>query len=92
MEQLPVDIEEKLEKALEFIRSIEKMNKKDYDVFNIVDLKDKMEGECLECGSDDIELHGPYSSNISLNTEYIDSKVIDDLKDKAWHVLFDLTN
>lgn len=74
--------EEKLEKAIQFIKSIEKMNKKDYDVFNIVDI----EGECLECGSDDIELHGPPYS------KYIDSKVIDDLKDKAWHILFDLEN
>ena len=84
-------VEEKLEKAIEFIKSIEKMNKKDYDTFNIADFEEYADGDCLECGEEvDVKLHWP--SHISLNTEYIDYRVIDDLKDKAWHILFDLEN
>lgn len=83
--------EEKLEKAIEFIRSIEKMDTKNYEEFDLDDLANSADGECLECCSDDVEIHLHWPNNANASKKWIDSKAIDDLKEKAWHVLADLT-
>ena len=81
--------EEKLAKAVEFIKSIEKLNKNDYDTFNLDDVENAAYVECTCCGNTaNFDFNWP--RNVSLNTEYIDWKVIDDLSDKAWHVLADI--
>ena len=82
--------EEKLKKAIEFIESIEKLNKDSYDHFDISDLEKYAYGECDCCG-DDVEVQLRLPSYLK-NTLYIDAKAIDDLSDKAWHLLFDLKN
>lgn len=65
--------EEKLSKAVEFIKSIEKLNKKDYDIFSIDDLASEAYAYCNECDEQvDVQLNWP--RNVSLNTEYIDNK------------------
>ena len=78
--------EEKLKKAIKFIESIKNFDAKDYDEFDLDDL----EAECNECESHDINIR--YSRNVLLTPTYIDGKVIDDLKDKAWKILFELTD
>lgn len=80
--------EEKLKKAIEFIESIEKLNKDSYDNFNISDLEEYARGECDYCG-DDVKVNLYFPSHLK-NIKYIDAKVLDDLSDKAWHLLFDL--
>ena len=82
--------EEKLKKAIEFIESIEKLNKSSYDHFNISDLEKCASGDCDYCG-DDVEVHLHFPSHLK-TIEYIDAKAIDELSDKAWHLLFDLKN
>ena len=49
--------EEKLEKAIEFIRSIEKMDTKSYKEFDLDDLANNADGKCLECDSDDVKIN-----------------------------------
>lgn len=88
---LKMTIEEKLEKAIEFIKSIEKMNKNNYDTFDISDIENEAACECENCG-DNVDVKFYWPGHISLNTKYIDYRVIDDLKDKAWHILVDLEN
>ena len=83
--------EEKLTKAIEFIKSIEKIDKRNYDTFDLDDIKDGATAYCADCDAYvDVDLHWP--SNVTLNTEYIDYRILDDLSDKAWHVLLDLTD
>lgn len=83
--------EQKLERAIAFIKSMQSLDKSKYDTFDLSDLERSAVGVCDECGSDvDVKLRWPYSINLS--TEYIDYKVLDDLSDKAWHVLADLTD
>lgn len=80
---------EKLAKAVEFIKSIEKLDKRDYDIFGLKDIENAAYVECYECGNTaHFEFNWP--RDVSSNTEYIDCKVIDDLSDKAWHVLADI--
>ena len=78
--------EEKLAKAVDFIKSIERLDKSQYDKFDMHDLEKEAYAYCDECDEMvDVKLQWP--RQVSLNTEYIDWKVIDDLSDKAWHVL-----
>ena len=82
-------IEEKLSRAIEFIRSIESLNKNsDYEPFDLDSIDTSC--TCNECGSSDcsVVMHLPYSSNSS---QYVDKNVLDGLVDKAWHVLADIT-
>ena len=72
--------EEKLEKAIEFIKSIERLDACSYDIFS----SDDIDAVCNECESDDIHIYG-------MNGSYIDCKVLDELSNKAWHVLADIT-
>lgn len=83
--------EEKLAKAIEFIKSIEKIDKRNYDTFDLNDIESESYAYCDECGDNvDFKVHWP--RRISLNTEYIDYCILDDLSDKAWHILMDLTD
>lgn len=81
--------EEKLEKAVEFIKSIERLDKSQYGNFNMHDLEKEAYAYCDEC-DDMVDVKLQWPSRVSLNTEYIDWKVIDDLSDQAWHVLADI--
>lgn len=83
-------IEEKLAKAVAFIKSIEKLDKHNYDTFDLNDIENAATGECCECDSTDINIHLRWPNDITLNTEYIDYRILDDLSDRAWHVLADL--
>ena len=75
-------IEEKLEKAIEFIHSIEKMSLKKT---SIIDIIDDANIYCEECGNN-CEYHV-----FNENAQYVDASIVDNLKDKAWHILADLT-
>ena len=81
--------EEKLSKAIAFIKSIEKIDKLKYDVFDLDDIQNDTYAYCDKCDEPvNVKLHWP--SNVLMNTRYIDGKVLDDLSDKAWHVLADI--
>ena len=73
--------EEKLEKALEFIQSVERLDTCSYDTFSSNDI----DAMCNECESDDISFPG-------MDSKYIDCKVLDELSDKAWHILAELAD
>lgn len=73
--------EEKLEKAVKFIKSVERLDMHSYDIFS----SDDINAVCNECESDDISFYG-------MNGRYIDCKVLDELSDRAWHVLADITD
>ena len=55
-------IEEKLEKAIEFIKSIEQIDVSKYDAFDVSDIEAQATGICEECGDevDDIKLVFPH--------------------------------
>lgn len=75
--------EEKLNKAIEFIRAIEKMSLSKKTTINIVD---SAHAYCEECGYE-------VSLNFARpNVDYVEASFFDDLKDKAWHLLFELEN
>lgn len=87
-------IEEKLEKAIAFIESVKNIDKKDFTAFNLDDIKDRIEATatCDECGCESscsVELAWPSSIEFD---GYINASVLDDLSDKAWHVLADLSD
>ena len=89
-------IEDKLDKAIEFIKSIEKLDCSKYNRFKLGDLEKDARGECIDsCMVDDyctdleVQLHWP--SGMSNATKVIDEQVLDDLSDKAWHLLAGLT-
>lgn len=76
-------IEQKLEKCVDFIRKIEKM-----DIpMNYVEDYISYCGYCEECGSDDvdIEVRGD-------DMKIVDPKYLEELKDEAWHILADITD
>lgn len=76
-----MSIEEKLEKALEFIKSISKMSLPTTTMYDII--KDA-HVYCDECGNEcEIDVDGQ-------NTQYVEASDIESLKDKAWHLLVDL--
>ena len=74
-------IEEKLEKAIDFIRSIEKMTLQTLSTNDIVDITDVY---CQYCGDEcDYDITGEHK-------QYVEANKIEKLKDKAWHVLMDI--
>lgn len=76
-----ISIEEKLEKALEFIKSIDKMPLSTTTTYDII--KDA-HAYCDECGNEcEVDVDGQ-------NTRYVEANDIESLKDKAWHLLVDL--
>lgn len=80
--------EQKLEKAIEFIRSIEKLSTDDYSIVDRSSIENSWSDvECLECGSSDVKVYWNAPTD-----KYIDAKVIDDLSNKAWHLLIDLAD
>jgi len=80
--------DEKLAKCVEFIKKIERFDKKNYDTFDIDDTKPE-HVYCDNC-DEEIEVKRIWPANAAENTEYIDYKVIDDLSDSAWHLLADI--
>ena len=75
--------EEKLSKAVEFIKSIDNMILPTITTSNIIESADVY---CEECGEEcDIDIIGP-------NTKYVEADVLEDLKDRAWHLLIDLVD
>lgn len=73
--------EEKLEKALEFIKSIDKMPLPTTTTYDII--KDA-HAYCDECGNEcEVDVDGQ-------NIRYVEANDIESLKDKAWHLLVDL--
>ena len=73
--------EEKLEKATEFIKLFEQMA---FPIVTTNDIIDDAHGCCVECGDwCDIDYDGPC-------VNYVEATAIDEMKDKAWHLLADL--
>lgn len=76
-----MSIEEKLEKALEFIKNISKMSLPTTTTYDII--KDAY-AYCDECGEEcEVDVDGQ-------NTQYVEANDIESLKDEAWHLLVDL--
>ena len=75
--------EQKLEKCVEFIRKIEKM---DIPVKCIEDCI-SYRGYCEECGSEDVDVD-IYGDDMWV----VDPKYLDELKDEAWHGLADIAD
>ncbi len=73
---------EKLKICTEFIEDLMNMQVDiKYDTFSL----DDVECECDACGErDNISKHWPRS--VALNTEYVDVEVVNEIKDRAWHV------
>jgi len=72
--------EEKLKRAIEFIKKVENIDFNCLDVEDLVSIK----GECAECGSCDIDIESRGDCMV------VDPRDIDNLKDEAWHVLVDI--
>lgn len=78
-------VEEKLNKAIEFIKEIDRTI---LPTTTINDILDDIHIYCPECGNDcEIDIGGHYSYS-----RYVDAKYFDELKDKVWHLLADLTD
>lgn len=76
--------EEKLEKAIDFIKSIDKTS---FPTITVNDIINDSHVYCEECGDEcEIDVGGIYRS------KYVDAKFFDELKEKAWHLLVDLTD
>ena len=76
-----MSIEEKLEKALEFIKHISEMSLPTTTTSDII--KDA-HVYCEECGEEcEVDVTGP-------NARYVEASDIESLKDEAWHLLVDL--
>lgn len=73
---------EKLEKAVEFIKSIEKLN---FPVVTTTSIVSYAHAFCEECGE---ECKIDYTE---ANEQYVNIDFVKDIKDKAWHLLADLT-
>lgn len=74
--------EEKVRRLAEFVKKIERLDVGSYDAFSLDDVR----CECPECG----ETCTPtWPSGARECTEYVDERVLDDIKDQAWHVLAD---
>ena len=78
---MKLTVEEKLEKAMDFIKSVENMS---FTTTTADDIADSIDCYCEECGQQyDVDVDNP-------NAEYVEARYIEELKDKAWHVLIDL--
>lgn len=76
-------IEEKLNKAIEFIKHVEKL---ELDIKSSSDIINDAVRFCEMCDdpcTDDVLQH---------NEHYVKLELIEELKDKAWHLLVDLTD
>lgn len=72
---------EKLKKAVEFIKSIEKLN---LPIVTTAGIISDAHAFCEECGeSCEIDYVGAYE-------KYVNVDFVEDIKDKAWHLLADL--
>lgn len=76
--------EEKLQKAISFIKKIETLSLPMIDVGDIVYIDNS---ECEDCGSADVHCH---ISNEDI--QVILPHELDNLKDEAWHILVDIEN
>lgn len=76
-------IEEKLEKAIEFIKSIDKA---DVPIMTTSDIIENADPYCEECG-----VSCEFNS-LGENERFVKASYFDDLKEKAWHLVFDLEN
>lgn len=75
--------EEKLAKVVEFIKSIEKMS---LLIMTTSDIIDSADVYCTECDcAYGIEFN-------SINDKYVEFSEVEELKDKAWHLLVDIAN
>lgn len=87
--------EEKLQKAIEFIKSIENIkssfNCRFLDIDDLVIDVDTNYSICNECGSTDINADYKISNKYSY-LKFVDSEILDELSDKAWHILADITD
>ena len=73
---------EKLEKAVDFIKSIEQL---DLPTVTTSDIIDGAHVFCEECGEEcEIDC-------IGTNEQYVKATTLDELRDKAWHLIADLT-
>lgn len=73
---------EKLEKAVDFIKSIEQL---DLPIVTTFDIIDDAHIFCEECGEEsEIDC-------IGVNEQYVKAAELDELRDKAWHLIADLT-
>lgn len=76
-------VEEKLEKAIDFIKSIESL---DVPITTRDDIIDESDVYCDECGvSTSIKTYNG-------SDRFVEAKYVDELKDKAWHLLVDFTD
>ena len=74
-------VEERLEKAIEFIKSIERL---ELPTLTTSDIVDSAHIYCTDCEADDgFDFSGP-------NNKYVEVDAVDELKDKAWHLLADI--
>ena len=74
--------EEKLEKAIEFIKRIENMQ---LPIETVEDIIDSADIYCSECGfKTEVEVGNNF------NRRYVEAKHLEDLKDEAWHILADI--
>ena len=81
--------EEKLKAALDFIHGVEALDVNQYDIVSARTLEDDVHGYCSVCNEevDDVQLCWP---SIMKDKKYIDMDAVDQLKDRAWHLLADL--
>ena len=74
--------EEKLEKAIKFIKNIENMQ---LPVETVEDIIDSADIYCSECGfKTEVEIGN------NSNRRFVEVKLLEELKDEAWHVLADI--
>ena len=74
-------LEEKLSKAIEFIKSINDMH---LPIIRLDDIINSADVYCEECGEKcEIDVTEP-------NVKYVEADKFEDLKDKAWHLLVDI--
>ena len=74
--------EEKLDKAVKFIKSIENMQ---LPIESVEDIIDSANIYCSECG---FETEVEVSNNS--NRRFVEANLLEDIKDKAWHLLADI--
>ena len=79
---MKLSIEEKLEKAIDFIKSIESL---DLPIKPISEIVNATNIYCDNCGEEcDFDFSSPSGKYIAIDE-------IEKLKDRAWHLLVDLT-
>lgn len=84
--------EEKLDKALEFIKYIDSLDISYRHKFSPSDLEDESRCDCDECGNECYVTNIQLPSYVDVAEYFVSDKVIEDIKNKAWHLLVDLTD